>query len=95
MPVSDLTLYQRYTARRRFPSRRVELLLAQIPAVLTRLQGYDTRTAEFLFDEVPEEVGGTTPAADADAVATALNFAPRRRPPRKDTGDASHGQQTG
>lgn len=93
MPVSDLTLYQRYTARRRFPSRRVELLLAQVPAVLSRLQGHDTRTTDFLFDEVPSDDDAT--AVDADAVAAAMKFTPRKRPPRQDTGDTTDGQQTG
>lgn len=50
MPLSDLALYQRYTDRRMFPSRRVEKLLAQIPMVMAQLKGQTPRLSDFLFD---------------------------------------------
>lgn len=57
MPLADLQLYQRYTARRGFPGRRVELLLAQVALVLTRVNGNeDAEIADFLFDpQEPED----------------------------------------
>ena len=51
MPLADLQLYQRYTARRGFPGRRVELLLAQVALVLASVNGnHDAELADFLFD---------------------------------------------
>lgn len=96
MPQTDLLLYQSYRERRRFPARRIELLLAQVPMVIAQLKGVDARLDSFLFDEVPRPVDDE-PATeeDAAAVAAALNFTPRKRPPRKDNGDEQHGQQPG
>lgn len=55
MPVDDLQLYQRYTARRGFPGRRVELLLAQVALVLARVNGnQDADISDFLMDP-PED----------------------------------------
>lgn len=51
LPLPDLHLYQRYTARRGFPGRRIEMLLAQVSLVLARVNGADTTDLrEFLFD---------------------------------------------
>lgn len=94
MPLQDLQRYERYTARRRFPGRRLELLLAQVSMVLAQVNGNkDVRLSTFLFDPPPEDDMDEAP--DPDAVAAALNFAPRKRPPRQDTGDTQDGQQPG
>lgn len=94
MPLKDLHQYQRYTARRMFPGRRLELLLAQVSMVLAQVNGNkDVRLSNFLFDPPPEE--DAEALADPDAIAAALNFTPRRRPPRQDTGDLTDGQQPG
>lgn len=54
MPLADLQLYQRYTARRGFPGRRVELLLAQVALVLARVNGNQgADISDFLMD--PED----------------------------------------
>jgi hypothetical protein len=57
MPMDDLRLYQRYTARRSFPGRRIELLLAQVALVLARVNGNEnTYIQDFLFDpQEPED----------------------------------------
>jgi hypothetical protein len=56
MPVSDLAIYRRYTARRGFPGRRLELLLAQVSSVLAQVNGNrDARVEHFLFDPVDPE----------------------------------------
>lgn len=95
MPIEDLQLYQRYTAYRKRPGRRLELLLAQIPMVLAQVNGQkDVRLDQFLFDPPPED-DAATPAPDPDAAAAALKFTPRKRPPRKDNGDTTHGEQPG
>lgn len=67
MPMRDLHLYQRYTARRGFPARRIELLLAQVALVLSRVNG--NRHAElddFLMDPRDEfdSYRGEPPAPD-------------------------------
>lgn len=54
MPLADLNLYQRYTARRGFPGRRAELLLAQVALVLARVNGNQgADISDFLMD--PED----------------------------------------
>jgi hypothetical protein len=99
MTQRDLALYQRHTARRMFPGRRVEMLLAQVSMVLAQVNGQkDVRLSSFLFDppEDPEDdADGLVP--DAEAAAEALNFRPRARPARTDNpkGDAADGQQPG
>lgn len=96
MSQADLRLYQRYTARRRFPGRRLELLLAQVAMVLAQVNGQKAALTDFLFDPPPEDDDDAPAASDPDAVASALNFTPRKRPPRKDeTGDANNGEQPG
>lgn len=96
MSRADLHLYQRYTARRMFPGRRIEKLLAQVSMVLAQLHGQKAALADFLFDPPPEEDDDAPAAPDPEAVASALNFTPRKRPPRKDeTGDANNGEQPG
>jgi len=52
MPLADLALYQNYAARRRWPGRRLELLLAQVSMVLARVNGNDASLQDFLFDPV-------------------------------------------
>ena len=95
MPLEDLRAYQKFTARRKFPGRRLELLLAQVSMVLAQVHGNkDARLVNFLFDPPPDEEPDDEP--DADAVASALNFTPRQRPPRQDqTGDLTDGKQPG
>lgn len=92
MPLEDLQAYQAYTTRRMFPGRRMELLLAQVSMVLAQVKGNkEARLASFLFDPPPDDPEDEEP--DPEAVAAALNFTPRQRPPRQDqTGDATHGQ---
>lgn len=51
MPLTDLARYQRHTARRMLPGRRLELLMAQVSMVLAQVNGNkDARLAQFLFD---------------------------------------------
>jgi hypothetical protein len=96
IPLSDLVIYQRYTSRRMFPSRRFELLLAQVSMVLAQVNGSkEARLAQFLFDP-PEQPDDEGAPPDPDAVAAAMNFRPRKRPPRTDlNGDGTDGQQPG
>ena len=64
MPAADVALYQRYTARRLFPGRRLELLLANLALLLARVNGAEHLTLQdFLFDP-PEESGAEGPEAD-------------------------------
>lgn len=95
MPASDLALYRRHSARRMLPGRRVEMLLAQVSMVLAQVNGNKARLADYLFDPLPDH-DEEHADPDPDAVASALNFTPRKRPPRKDeTGDANNGEQAG
>jgi hypothetical protein len=51
MPLADLQLYERHTARRGFPARRVELLLAQVALVLAQVNGNrNVSLTDFLMD---------------------------------------------
>lgn len=51
MPLGDLDLYRQYTARRGFPGRRIEQLLAQVALVLAQVNGAKGLSlADFLFD---------------------------------------------
>ena len=51
MPLADLQIYERYTARRRFPGRRIEMLLAQVALVLAQVNGNEHLSLQdFLFD---------------------------------------------
>jgi len=56
MSAVDLELYQQYTAKRMFPGRRVELLLAQIAHAVAVTMGGATNTklSDYLFDPEPE-----------------------------------------
>lgn len=77
MPAQDLAHYQRYTARRLFPGRRLELLLANLALVLARVNGNDSaRLEDFLFDPPPDEdtpaPGATGPEADKTGRQRAL-----------------------
>ena len=83
MSAADLALYQRYTARRMFPGRRIEKLLAQVSMVLAQVNGHKARLADYLFDPI-EDNDEDGPAPTPDEVASALNFTPRKRPPRSD-----------
>jgi hypothetical protein len=93
MTAADLALYQRYTARRMFPGRRIEKLLAQVSMVLAQVNGHKARLADYLFDP-PDDDDEDGPKVTPDEVASALNFTPRKRPPRQD-GDPDNGQQPG
>jgi len=63
MPAQDLAHYQRYTARRLFPGRRLELLLANLARVLAKVNGNNNVSLEdFLFDPPPD---ADTPAPGA------------------------------
>ena len=92
MTAADLALYQRYTARRMFPGRRIEKLLAQVSMVLAQVNGHKARLSDYLFDPTEDDEDG--PAPTPDEVAGALNFTPRKRPPRQD-GDTNNGEQPG
>lgn len=55
MPMGDLQLYQRHTARRGFPGRRVEMLLAQVALVLAQVNGNEGLSlSDFLMDPKEE-----------------------------------------
>jgi len=57
MPLADLQIYERYTTRRGFPGRRLEMLLAQVSLVLAQVNGNENLTLKnFMFDPVdPQE----------------------------------------
>lgn len=102
MPLADLQLYQRYTARRRFPSRRLELLLAQVALVLAQVNGNkDLNLTDFLFDpppEVDEPQEPLNPEQAAEQVAAFLGYRPRKRrepEPQPTTTETPDGQQPG
>ena len=64
MPAQDLAHYQRYTARRLFPGRRVELLLANLARVLAQVNGNKNVSLEdFLFDPPPLDEDTPAPGA--------------------------------
>ena len=81
MPLADLQLYERYTRRRGFPARRVELLLAQVALVLAQVNGNkETRLADFLMDPPPDPDPTEEPEEpDAEAVARHFGFNPRNK----------------
>ena len=94
MPLEDLLAYQKYTSRRMFPSRRAELMLAQVSMWLAKLNGLESpRLSQFLFDPSDDDEEDLQP--DPEAAAAAIGFKPRKRPPKEDTGDLSNGKQTG
>lgn len=101
MPLADLQLYQRYTARRGFPGRRVELLLAQVALVLAQVNGGKQLTVrDFLFDP-PPDTDDTEPPLDpeqaAEQVAAFFGYTPRKRraPHNEPNRDTNDGQQPG
>lgn len=56
MPLHDLQAYRAYTERRRPPSRRIEMLLAQISMLLARFNGMQgVSLSDFLLDPVEPE----------------------------------------
>ena len=83
MTLDDLQLYRRYTARRSFPGRRVELLLAQVALVLAQVNGSkDATLRQFLFDPPPEaDEDGPPPDPEqaAEEVAAFFGYTPRKR----------------
>ena len=101
MPLADLNLYQRHTARSGFPGRRVELLLAQVALVLAQVNGNkDARLTHFLFDppadeEADADAHPVDPEEAAQQVADALGFAPRRRRTTQQETQHHDGQQPG
>jgi len=101
MPVTDLHLYERHTARRGFPGRRLELLLAQVSLVLAQVNGNkDLTLSSFLMDPPPDpELGSENEPTDDEALAAHFGYLPRRRrpPPEQQppTEDNSNGQQPG
>ena len=101
MTLDDLQLYRRYTARRSFPGRRVELLLAQVALVLAQVNGGKQLTLrDFLFDP-PPETDDTEPPLDpeqaAEQVAAFFGYTPRKRraPHNEPNRDTHDGQQPG
>ena len=76
-----------------FPGRRVEKLLAQVSMVLAKVNGNKAKLSDFLFDPPPEDDGEEFDS-DPDAIASALSFSPRKRPPRADE-RKDDGQQPG
>jgi hypothetical protein len=102
MPLADLQLYQRYTSRRGFPGRRVELLLAQVALVLAQVNGNkDLTLRQFLFDPPPEaddDEQPPDPEQAAEQVAAFFGYAPRKRsgtPQPENNRDTPDGQQPG
>ena len=75
------------------PGRRMEMLLAQVSMVLAQVHGNKAKLSDFLFDPPPEDDDEEF-ASDPDAIASALSFTPRKRPPRADERQ-DDGQQPG
>jgi hypothetical protein len=51
MSANDLGLYQQYTARRKFPGRRIELIMAQACMMIAQRGGdKNAKLQDFLFD---------------------------------------------
>ncbi len=103
LSLADLRLYQRYTARRSFPGRRVELLLAQVALVLAQVNGNkDVTLRQFLFDPPPEVDEDGEPPPDpeqaAEQVAAFFGYTPRKRralTTDHNNRDTTDGQQPG
>lgn len=74
MPEREFALYQQYAAKRVFPTRRLELYLAQICSVLAQVNGnQDAVIRDFLLDPIDDD-GETT-----EDVAEAFEFNPRNK----------------
>jgi len=69
----EFYLWQRYASRRMLPWRRMELLLAQVSLIVSRVMGgnTDARLSDYLFDPPDEDDG------DAGDAAEFFAFAPR------------------
>lgn len=77
MPLADLHLYQIDTARRGFPGRRLELLLAQVALVLAQVNGVkDLKLKDFMVNPEPEQ-GPQVADDDADQEEEFFGFNPR------------------
>lgn len=100
MPLADLQLYQRYTARRGFPGRRVELLLAQVALVLAQVNGgKNLSLRDFMFEPPPgaDQDEPLDPEQAAEQVAAFFGYTPRKRraPHNEPNRDTNDGQQPG
>ena len=75
MSADDLTLYRAYTAKRMFPSRRAELLMAQASMLIAKTMGgaKNVTLQDFLFDPVEEK-----PAAEmtVEEIRASFGFNP-------------------
>jgi hypothetical protein len=96
MPLPDLQLYRRYTERRGFPGRRIELLLAQVALVLAQVNGNrEARLTHFLFDPPPDDEAEETdlsPDEAAEQVAALMGYRPRRPPATQTPRETTDGQ---
>lgn len=83
VPINDLSsmterslrLYQAYGEQRGFPSRRIELYLAQLAMLIAQTMGgaKNVKLADFLFEPQKES------ADDLDALKQEIGFSPRKR----------------
>ncbi len=79
MSASDLTLYQQFTAKRGFPGRRVELLLAQLGQIMAQTMGgaKNTKLSDFLFDPQPEPE--EMPVMTIEEIRALHGFSPKKK----------------
>ena len=79
MSADDLALYQRYTMKRGFPGRKVELLLAQVSQIMAQTMGgaKNTKLSDFLFDPVPEPED--MPVMTVEEIRALHGFKPRKK----------------
>jgi len=77
LSLSDLSLLDAYARKRLLPSARIELMLAQIAAAVTRYCGgvATASPADFLIG-LRSESGQEEVEPDPDAVAASLGFSP-------------------
>lgn len=76
MPESELRGWQRYAVRRRLPTRRLELYLAQIALVIARTMGnaQEATLADFLFDP---DASSPSSGDELEDLREAFGFSPR------------------
>jgi hypothetical protein len=79
MSADDLALYQKFTAKRGFPGRRIELLLAQVSQLIAQTMGgaKNTKLSDFLFDPAPAIDDATS--MTVEEIRSLHGFKPRKR----------------
>ena len=81
LPEREFVDWQRYAARRMLPTRRMEVHLAQISALIAQTMGgsKDSKMSDFLFDpqDIGPEEGEDSPEEDLQTAVKFFGFKPR------------------